>query len=1133
MTDQTPRNDALRGYLRSILMRTAALHVGSGLVSFLAAASWVLVAVIIWTALVEAPSLTAATVVARVVLVLAVGLFAYFVVWPLVRMPRLNDMASEIERRQDLKEMVRAGFEFENDPGATQRYSPELVREVIRQAVEKLAGLRVRSIFLDRRRMLLVPVALGGLVVIAGIALFNPSVVSRAGQRMVAPSEVAARPNRPNLLARPGNVTVLAGSNLTVSALDMGNSSLPVQVSFNLSGDFWKTEATTPVHGAKDGEDTFDHHDYTFRDLRNNMSYRFTAGGHTSPTYTITVVHEPILSDVRVTLTPPAYTGEAPTTLADNAGNVQALEGTKVKVEARTNNALRAAWVQFDEKAKVAVKHTGPDLSFDFTALTDGHYKVLLEDSLGFATRDPLAYTIEVFQDRAPTVDVLQPGEDTAMPRNQQIDIGFVAADDYGVSRASLYYRKTGDEGDFTRVAVAMGDQKGKREAAVAHAWDLKALTLFPGNAVEYFVEVADNNIVTGPGTAKSRVFRITVPTVSEIYDNAREEETERAEKLATAIEESKELGEQLDKISREYLKTEKMEWSQKKELDRALEKQQAVEEKLSEVKDSLDKTLQDLSDNEMTSEQIGEKLEEIRDLMEQINSEELTKYMENLRQAMEKMSPEEIRQALENMEINTEEMMQRLERTASLLKELQKEQRMEELVRKSQDLMEKQGEMNAETEQADAKNQQEMDELAKRQEELAKQASEMQKSAEELSKEMDDSKLQQDLQQMSQSMQQQGPQKNMQKASQHLSQQQKQQAQQEQQEALDRMVSLFKNTQQMQMSMQQSQGKKMASNLQKFAKQTLELSFRQESLAGELKSSASTVEPQSSQLQSLAQEQQSYLQAAEKVGNEIMKMASLTMNISPTLIEAVGEAITRMQNSMLYLEQDKPYMSTAPAHNAVESLNLATMEMLRSAQSCMSGGSGSGQQSQAMQMLQNMISQQQSIMKETQSMMQMRMVEEALRQQRQAQMDRLAGEQRALTDVARQIQESMKGNREALGKLDRTIKEMEAVADALNRGAVNDDLVNKEQRILSRLLDAERSVNTRDYEKERESVTADEVFSRSLGRNADPAQAQTLRDEIQRAMQLKAPGEFEELIRLYFRALAETPATDTRPRSN
>jgi hypothetical protein len=1119
-------HDALRGYLRSILWRTAGLNAASGMVSFLAALSWVLLAVVLWTAIVDTPSLAASTFVARATIVLAALLFGYFVVWPLARMPRLNQLAAEIERRRDLQEMVRAGFEFSQDESAARRYSPELVKEVIRQAVEKLSGLQVRSIFLNRRDMALVPIALAGLIVLLGVSLFKPSIVTEAGRRVFSPEAVAALPHRPNIYAQPGDVTVLAGSDVTVSGLDLGRSDSDVQIAFNLSSDFWKSEPTTRTAGVAHADAAFDRYDYTFHDIRNTTSYRFQVGDYESPTYTITVVHEPILTDVRVTLTPPAYTNEPPTTLDQSAGNIQALEGTRVKVEARSNNPLRAAWVQFDDKPKQAVSFADRDLSFDFAALADGRYRVLLEDTLGFATRDPLTYTVEVFQDRPPTVDVLEPGADMPMPRAQTIDIGFVAADDYGLSRASLHWRKVGDEA-FRTQGIPLNDQRGKREIAVAHRWDLTSVTLFPGNSIEYFVEVADNNTVTGPGVARSDVFRLTMPTIGEIYDTAREQENARAEAMESAIEESRRLSEQLEKLQREYTKTEKMDWAQKKELDRAAETQKAVEQKLGEVKESLDKTLRELSDNEMTSQQIGEKLEEIRQLMEEIDSKELDKYMDNLRKAMEKMSPDEIRQALENMQLNTKEMLERLERTASLLRELQKEQRMEELVRQTQDLMEKQSELNEKTGEADQKDGEKMSDLAQQQEELAKQADDMQKGAQELEQQMDDPSAKQELQQMSQEMKQDGPQQNMREASKNLQQQQQQQAMQQQQEAMDKMVSLFKRATKAQQMSAQNQGQQMAMNFQKFAKQTLELSHRQESLAGDLKERSGT-EAQS--FQEISTDQLSYLEATEKVANEVNKIASLSLSVSPVLLQALGEAITRMQSSMMFLEQDKPYMSTTHAHNAVESLNEATIEMLRSAKSCQQGQGGG--QSMAQQMLQQMIPQQQDVIKETQAMMQMRLTEEALRQQRQAQLDRLAGQQRSLQDIAKRIEESAKGDREKLGSLDRTIEEMEAVVEALERGSVDEDLVNKEQRILSRLLDAERSVHTRDYEKRRESVSAEDVFSKSLGRRPEGADAQTLRDEIQRAMQLKAPGEFEDLIRMYFRALADEAPAPAAPRS-
>src|SRR5678815_5832026 len=89
------------------------------------------------------------------------------------------------------------------------------------------------------------PFAAAGLLVLLAIALINPDIVTQAGRRVMTPREMAMAPHVPNLLARPGNITVLAGTDVTVSGLDLGRSGQPLNISFNLSGNFWKTEPAT------------------------------------------------------------------------------------------------------------------------------------------------------------------------------------------------------------------------------------------------------------------------------------------------------------------------------------------------------------------------------------------------------------------------------------------------------------------------------------------------------------------------------------------------------------------------------------------------------------------------------------------------------------------------------------------------------------------------------------------------------------------------------------------------------------------------------------------------------------------------------------------------------------------------
>jgi hypothetical protein len=1126
MDSENRYSTELRYLLGKLRRRTIALQSVAGFVSFIAMGAWLFLALVVWTAVIDEPQLWKTTLVSRLAVVALFGTFVWLVVWPILRIPRLDALANEVEKRKDLRELLRAGFEFSQDGSAARRYSPALVKEVIHRAVNSIDGLQVRYLFLSRKDIALLPLAYGGLLVLLLIAIFNPSLFVNAGKRVSSPAAASAVEHHANIHVSPGNITVLAGSDVTVAGLDFGKSEDGVFVSFNLSEDFWKTEPTNLVPGADPGltgGGGINRYEYSFNDLRHTVSYFFQAGDYKSTTCTITVVHKPTLTDLDVTLTPPAYTGEPAFTLKDYGGNVQALEGTGVSVKGRANNNIAAARVRFNNGKSREVEFSGQTVFFEFQALEDGFYSVILEDAIGHKTDDPLVYTIEVFQDHAPSLDVLEPGGDTTMPRTQRLALGFVASDDYGVQRASLHFRKSG-ETEFTRTNIPIGDQHNRKEIAVAWEWDLGDLRLFPGNYIEYYVQVSDNNVVTGPGVARSRMFQIVVPTMAELYDRVRDEEARRGDLFEEAIKESEDFRERLEKITREYIKTEKMEWSQKKEIDKALDRQKAVEGALDDIKQSLDETMRELSENQMTSQQIGEKLEEIRELLEEINSKELREYMEELKQSMEKMSPEDIKEALENINMNAREMLEKLERTANLLKQLQREQQMEEIVRKSQDLMQSQKELAEKTADADAKNQQEMNELSEQQADLAKKADQLKKSMEDFSEEMQDADadVSKQMQETSQQLnQEQGPQKNMRKASESLQMSQQQQAMEQQQEAMDKLISLFRKSNEAQQAMSANSGRKMSINLQKYAKQTLDLSFKQEQLAEDLradKSSDRTVD-----FQELAQTQNSYLKATEKIANEILSLSSMSLSIPRELMEALGTSVDRMQNSVLFLEQNRPFMSTAHANNAVESLNKATIELLRSAKQCSSQGS-SGQMS-AQQMLQQMIPQQQDILQQTKSMMELQATAEKLLQERQAQLDRMSGEQRSLRDLAEDIEKSMNQNQELLGRMDRTVEEMEEVSRAIERGEINEDLVRREQRILSRLLDAQRSLHTRDYEQKRESITAEEIFSKSLGNKPPAPESRSLREEIRRAMQLKAPGEFEDLIKLYFRALAEESA--------
>lgn len=1111
-------NQELHRELRKIFLKTLVLRLAAGLLGFLAVAAWVFLIVVIWTSLSGEPAVWQTLAVSRVALLVFAGFFVFLVIVPLVRTPRLDRIAFEIENRRDFKDIVAAGYQFSEEQEVPDGYSIELVREVIHRAVKSIRGLQVRFLFLSRRQLMLAPVAYAALLVLVVSALVSPQSLLEAGNTIVAPRSAAAIEREANLHASPGDVTVLSGTDVEVSAVDLGGADKPVVLAYDLAEGFWKSQPTVAREVfVSDGKPIIEH-TFTFEDIRNSLSYYFESEGRRSPEYRITVVHKPVISEFDVVVTPPDYTGESPDTLSDSGGNVQVLEGTRVEVAARANNELRGAWVRFDEKEPEPVEHSGTSLGFDFVALHDGTYSILLEDNLGHKTDDPLVYGVEVYKDNPPVLDVLKPGEDAALPRNMMVEVGFIASDDYGLSRADIFYRKSGEE-KFRRSRIPLEADKGKRDIAKSFIWDVSDLTLFPGDYVEYFVQVQDNNIVTGPGVTKSRVFTISVPTMAELYDMVREEDARRSDLLDEAVKEAEDFQKRMETLSREFKKTQELDWSQKKEVDKAIASQQSVQEKLQDIQESLDKTLEELSSNQMTSQEIGEKLEAINELIEELDSEALNQYMEELRKAMEKLDPEQVQKALENMTLSAEQLLQSLERTESLLREIQQEQEMEEIVRKTKELLEEQDDLQNRTAEAEEQESDEMGELSDEQQELSAKADQLQEDMESLSEKLDDPQLSEQMEQTSEEFSESKTSEQMKQASKNLKQGQKQQAMENQQQVMDNLIALFNKMSAMQMSMQAASERRMAASLQRLAKNTLELSFKQEQLTNRLREQLA--DEDISDVRALAEEQQAYMNAVGQIADGLYELAKRSVEIPQELLQMLGQTIAQMQSVVMFLEQNKGFMSTTSATQSVTGLNEITMDLLSASQNCSSSSCQSCGQGQHAS-LQQLLSGQRSVIEKTQELLAMKALQEQFRQERQAAIERLLGQQRSLKDLAEEIKEHAGEGERVLGRMDKIVEEMEEVIRDLESGTLDEQTHRNEERILSRLLDAQRSVHSRDYEKKRLSMTARDLYSEALDGKAPDRTSQLLREEIRRAMTLKAPGEFEELIRLYFRALAE-----------
>jgi hypothetical protein len=165
----------------------------------------------------------------------------------------------------------------------------------------------------------------------------------------------------------------------------------------------------------------------------------------------------------------------------------------------------------------------------------------------------------------------------------------------------------------------------------------------------------------------------------------------------------------------------------------------------------------------------------------------------------------------------------------------------------------------------------------------------------------------------------------------------------------------------------------------------------------------------------------------------------------------------------------------------------------------------------------------QMNLNQQTQSMMPFPMGQ-AMSMMQQQQLEQMAAQQEALKQSLQEMTEQYgSGGDNILGRLDELGKEMQKVADDLKKHNVGQSTVQRQEQILTRLLDAQKSVNRRDYTQKRQARTAEDIIRRSPGQLDNQAIGdEKLAEDIKKALAEKYPHQYENLIKEYFKALAE-----------
>jgi len=1149
-----PNLEQLLARLRQMRTRAIAFEwlTHMGWIVALASAAFVVLALV---AAITIPASTFRVIAVGLVLTGLVGVLVLAIARSTIWSPGDERLALAVEARYpELKNRLIASLQLAGKARTNpEQYSLALVDLTIRQATQMSDAIDFAEA-LDRSRMKRSARWAGvGFAAVLLLSVLFPGLAKTSW-------EAYSRPLADYTAAIPYTLTVLPGSVEAVKFDDfritarLEGEGLPRNISImhRSEGGQWRSMSDIqPIVAASNSSATSvltREFQQVLPQVKRDFEYYVVAGELTSPTYTVSAVDRPRVNSLRLEVFPPSYTGVQPLVLDANDGTVTAPVGSKVSIRVESNRDLSEAALAFADGKALSMVVKGQTATVELEVRESRTYHLSMVDESGRTNPNPIEYTITAVPDRDPSVEIALPGHNVDLNDNMAIDLMIVARDDYGFSSLTLKTKwiSEGRERAARDIAIPESRMQGER-LEKAYFFDLADWGLMPEDFVEYYVEVADNDGIHGAKTAVSKTFTVRLPSLDEMmaeFEDDREADMSALDKLLGA---ERELSKQLETLRRELANDQELNWDDQKKVTDVAQRGQQLEKELDRLAENMQKQVTEAQEKKLASVEMLQKMMEAQKLFEEVATPEMRENQRKLQEALEKMDPEALKKAMQDMQFSQEEMLKRLDRTIEYLKKLQAEQKVDAFVRRMEELAAQEEALNKQASESPKEKQADLAPAQDRLKERFDQLSEDMAAAEEALKEAkiaDPEKTSEFAQAAKNSP---APQQ-MDQASQGMKSQDKKGAEQKSSEAAESLKQLASQMKEFQSQMASKQQEQMAKELRQALDKTMYLSEEQEKVFNETQQ----LDPNSLSLREMAAKQEALRAATEQVSQELTQLAKQSTSIPAEATQKLGKAMESMNQSAQCLSDRRGPNAGTSQKEAIFGLNQVSQDLTESMEknsqcnnpnpsqcdnpnpnaqpnpNCQNPGAA-GEKMGGLSQKQGRLNQQMpgngQEGQEGQGQGQMTQGERETLQ-------RLRGEQEALKKGVDELNSEI-GKDQQLGRLDKLAEEMQKVIDDMERGEVSNETRERQKRIYTRMLDFQHALQKQDFKDERQAQQPEGTYGRTSPGNLPDAAGMT--DEeyerlLTRYQEEGYPKEYEETIKAYFRALAESRSAGATP---
>ncbi|MCC7244176.1 MAG: DUF4175 domain-containing protein, partial [Saprospiraceae bacterium] len=915
--------------------------------------------------------------------------------------------------------------------------------------------------------------ALPPLMLLLFLLLGAPNIIREGSKRLWNSSTAYEKPAPFKFILPTDSLKAVQFSDYELKVAVEGTA-LPNEVFINLGNVQYRL--------TKDAANQFS---YKFVNVQQSTDFNLFAGGVESRDYTLEVLRKPNIMSFTTQLNFPGYIGRSNEELS-NVGDLVVPQGTNIGwvFNAQHTDQLQ---MRFGNEAASEAKRFDDELfQYHRRALRDESYKLFLSNAL-LTGADSVAYTITVIPDLHPQISVEEFRDSNNL---KAVFFAGDASDDYGLGTLNFNYQIKKAKGGQQPMNTVRIEKPAGKQAQYEYAWDMANIDLSPGDEVQYYFEVFDNDGVNGAKSARTGIMNYRVPSLDEMRQQQADNSKEIKEDLEKSLKESLKIQDELKKLREKILQKKDMDWQTRKELERLLQRQKQLQQQMEEAKKNFEMNKQQQQEFNQQSEEFQQKQEQLEQMMEETMSEEMKQLMEEMQKLLEEQNKDQMLDQMEQTQQNAEDMSKELERLEELYKQLEVEQMLDQQIEQLDELAKEQDQLAKETEEQSKSNEQ----VEKEQQNLNEKFEEIDKKMEELLNKNEDlkrpQKIENDKQERNDTKQDMKDAKDSAKSGDGKKSSKKQKS------AANRMRNMANKMRQNKASGEMEQMEEDIKAIRQLLENLVGLSFNQEQNMKDI----TTATVNTPRYVELAQQQFKIKEDFKLVEDSLQALANRQFQISGVINDKVSEIKTSLKQSIASLEERQVNYATEQQQRSMKSLNdlaLLLAEAMQNMQeemssdmpgnqSCQKPGKGKGKKGKGNEKgdqgtPKDKLSKGQEdlnkIMKELKERME-KSKEKGSSPGGGApgsskDFAQLAAKQAAMRNALRQLQKEKQEQGKGNKALDEIMEDMNKIETDLVNKRLTNEMIQRQQTILTRLLEEERAEREREQDEKRQAETA------------------------------------------------------------